>query len=178
MERISARTSAPGGGAVASTTAALAASLAAMAARFSTEHMEDADELAERADSLRDRASYLAQADAEVYGRVLEAKRSGGSVRAALSDAADIPLVAAEAAAEVFRISTRLASEGNPNLRGDALTAGFLAGASVRAAATLVEINLRAAGMDDDPRFRRASELARKVAERSERVADNETYEV
>jgi formiminotetrahydrofolate cyclodeaminase len=166
MERVSDRTSAPGGGSVAATSAALAASLAMMAARFSKEHMEDAEDLADRADSLRSRVSSLIEKDAEVYGRVLEAKRSGGDVRAALSDAADVPMEAAEAAAEVSDIASRLAEKGNPNLRGDALTAGFLAEASVRASAKLAEMNLEAAGMDDDPRIRRAQDLERKATEK------------
>lgn len=164
LKEVSAKKSAPGGGSVAAMSAALAASLAAMAARFSTDHMKDAAELAKRADALRDKAASLAQKDAEVYGRVLEASRSGGDVRAALSEAADIPLAVAEAATEVADISSRLADEGNPNLRGDAMTATLLAGASVRAAAKLVEINLEAADMDGDPRFHRARELANKVA--------------
>ncbi len=139
-----------------------------MAARFSTEHLEAADELAERADAIRDLASSLAEKDAEAYGRVLEAKRSGGDVHTALSEAADVPMEVAEAASEVAEIASRLASEGNPNLRGDALTASFLADASVRAAAKLVEINLEAAGMADDPRVRRARELVREAAKQNE----------
>lgn len=172
LENVSSRTPAPGGGSVAATTTALAASLAGMAARFSTEHMDEADKLAKRADALRDRAASLVQEDAAVYGRVLEARRASEDVeerrrkiRAAFSDAADVPLSVAEVGAEVAEIASRLAEEGNPNLEGDALTATFLAKASVRAAATLAEINLEAAEMEDDPRCLRAAELTRIVTQ-------------
>jgi formiminotetrahydrofolate cyclodeaminase len=46
---------------------------------------------------------------------------------------------------------------GNPNLRGDAMTACLLAQAAVHAAVTLVELNLPD---DRDPRRVRATELA------------------
>lgn len=178
LERVSARTSAPGGGSVAATSAALAASLTAMAARFSEEHLDDAEKLAARADELRDRAVSLAEKDAEAYGRVLEAKRSGEDVRIALSDAADIPMEVAEAAKEVADIASRLAGRGNPDLRGDALTAGYIAEASVRAAAKLAEMNLEAAGMDGDPRLRRAKDSFEEPLNKMKRVADKETHDV
>ena len=55
-------------------------------------------------------------------------------------------------------ISARLAEDGNPNLRGDAVTATVLAGAGVRAAVMLVEINVRAGGSEDG-KLSRAGEL-------------------
>ncbi len=113
----------------------------------------------------------LAQADAAAYGRVLDAYRTPHDdeeerrrrIREALSEAADVPLSIAEVGAEVAGNAARLAEEGNPNLRGDAVTATVLAGAGVRAAATLVEINVSAGGADDD-RLSRVDQLLATMA--------------
>jgi formiminotetrahydrofolate cyclodeaminase len=154
---------APGGGAAAAVTVSLAAALAGMAARLSTD-LPDVAGLIERTDYLREASARLARADAEAYGRVIAAKRTGTGIKEALSDATDVPLAIAEAGAEVQGVAARLAEDGNPNLRGDALTAVLLAGAAVRAAASLVEINLSAAGIADG-RLDRVWELAESAAE-------------
>ena len=143
-------------------TVSLAAALAGMAARLSTGQLDDADELLERAETLRERTAPLAQADAAAYGRVMEAQREGGDVQAALSAAADVPLEVAEVGAEAAEIATRLAKDGNPNLRGDALVAVLLAEAGTQAAVTLVKINLSAAGAEDG-RLNHARQLARSA---------------
>jgi formiminotetrahydrofolate cyclodeaminase len=171
LDLVASREPAPGGGASAAVTVALAAALTAMAARFSTGHLADADELAGRADGLRGEVVVLARADAAAYGRVLDAHRTSRDdkearrreIREALTEAADVPLSIAGIGAEVAGISARLAEEGNPNLRGDAITAAVLAGAGVRAAATLVEINISAGGADDG-RLPRAAELRATAA--------------
>ena len=145
LDLLAAGESAPGGGSAAAVSVALAAGLSSMAARLSAKQSTDAAGLAARAESLRERVAPLAQADAVAYGRVLAAQRSRDTderLRAALSEAADVPLAVAEAGAEVAGIAARLASEGNPNLKGDAVCAVLLAEAGVRAAVTLVEINL------------------------------------
>jgi methenyltetrahydrofolate cyclohydrolase len=171
----------PGGGAVAAVTVALAAGLSGMVARFSGEHLAEAASLADQADALRAKVAPLAQADAEAYGRVLEAYRlprepapetRRKEIREALSGAADVPLVIAETGAEVAKAAALLAEEGNPNLRGDAITAVVLAGAGVRAAAALVEINLSAGNVDDD-RIQRARELVSAVARTAQQAAED-----
>ena len=160
---------APGGGSVAAIAVALAAGLAGMAARLSTGQLADAPELADRADASRHRVAPLARADAESYGRVLDAYRETDPetrtlrVRDALSGAADVPLAVAEAGSEVAGIAARLVDEGNPNLEGDAMAAVLLAGAAVRATAALAEINLSTANVDDD-RLGRAKELVEMTA--------------
>jgi formiminotetrahydrofolate cyclodeaminase len=164
LERVASDSPAPGGGSVAAVAVALAAGLAGMAARLSSAQLADAPELAGRADAARLRVAPLARADAESYGRVLEAYREpdpearAARVRGALSGAADVPLAVAEAGNEVVGIASRLAEEGNPNLEGDALASVLLAGAGVRAAAKLVGINLSTANVDDD-RPKRANGL-------------------
>ena len=154
---------APGGGAAAAVSVSLAAALSDMAARLSTDQLSDAGELLERVEALRERAAPLVQADAAAYGRVIEAQRADGDVQAALSAAADVPLEVAEVGAEVAGIAARLAEDGNPNLRGDALAAVLLAEAGTRAAGALVEINLEAAKIEDD-RLVWADELADRAA--------------
>ncbi len=120
-----------------------------MSARLSTGQLDDADELLQRAETLRERAEPLARADAVAYGRVIEAQREGDDVKGALSAAADVPLEVAEVGTEVAEVAARLAEEGNPNLRGDAITAVLLAEAATRAAVSLVEINLSVVAEDN-----------------------------
>ena len=169
LELLASGESAPGGGSAAAVSVALAASLSSMAARLSTKQLADATGLAERAEGLREQVAPLARADAVAYGRVLAAQRAheapdrDGDVRAALSEAADVPLAVAETGAEVARIAVRLASDGNPNLEGDAVCAVLLADAGVRAAARLVEINL-SGEPGEDGRLGRARELIETAA--------------
>ncbi len=83
-------------------------------------------------------------------------------IAAALAAAADVPMEIIELAVPVARIAARLAADGNPNLRGDAITGALLAEAGARAAAVLVGINL--AGAADDDRPARAGQLAKEAA--------------
>jgi formiminotetrahydrofolate cyclodeaminase len=175
LDMVASREPAPGGGASAAVAVALAAALTAMAARFSTEHLDDAGMVADRAEELRSRVMLLAQADAAAYGRVLDAYRiprddeeRRRKIREALSDAADVPLSVAEVGAEVAGNAGRLAEAGNPNLRGDAVTATILARAAVHAAATLVEINVSAGGADD--RLTRVNQLLATMAAAQEDI--------
>jgi formiminotetrahydrofolate cyclodeaminase len=169
LDRVASDSPAPGGGSAAAIAVALAAGLAGMAARLSTGQLSDAPELADQADASRHGVAPLARADAESYGRVLDAYRESdpetrmARVRDALSGAADVPLAVAEAGSEVVAIASRLAEEGNPNLEGDALAAVLLAGAGVRAAVALVRINLSTVNVDDD-RLKRAKGLADTTA--------------
>jgi methenyltetrahydrofolate cyclohydrolase len=180
LDMVASREPAPGGGASAAVAVALAAALMAMAARFSTDHLADAETIADKAEELRSRVMPLARADAAAYGRVLESYRiprgdeeRRRGIREALSEAAEVPLSIAEVGAEVAGNSARLVEEGNPNLRGDAVTATVLAGAGVRAAATLVEINVSAGGAGDD-RLSRVDQLLAATAAAQELVARTE----
>jgi methenyltetrahydrofolate cyclohydrolase len=160
---------APGAGSVAAVAVALAAGLSGMAARLSADQLADASGLADRADASRRRVAPLARADAEAYGRVLDAYRESDPetrkerLRDTLSGAADVPLAVAEIGNEVAGIAARLVEEGNPNLEGDAMTAVLLADAGVRAAAALAEINLSSANVEDD-RLGQANRLIYKTA--------------
>ena len=170
LDLLASRQPAPAGGSAAAVAVALAAALTGMAARFSGDGLAEAPEFAARADSLREEASRLAQADAAAYGRVLDARGTSGDpglrrrrIEEALSEAADVPLAVAGIGAEVAGLAARLAQEGNPNLRGDAMCAVLLAEAGTRAAVELAEINLSEGGFEDE-RVERAGELARSAA--------------
>jgi formiminotetrahydrofolate cyclodeaminase len=175
-DTIAAETPAPGGGSVAAVVAAFAASLAAMVARFSTDQWEEAPGAIAQAETLRARLLPLAEEDAKAYESVLTALRlpkeleSGARDAAlgeALSRAADVPLAIAESALDVSSLGAELAERGNPNLRGDAVTAALLAEAAIRATANLVEINL-AMGEGDEriTRARELCEMARRISRR------------
>jgi formiminotetrahydrofolate cyclodeaminase len=148
-------------------TAALAAGLVAMAARFSTAQLPAAGEIAEQADRLRHRVAALADEDAAVYQAVLDAfalPRDAAGRRARIRDtlhaAATVPLEIAETAAQAGQLAAGVAADGNPNLRGDAVTAAYLAEASARSAAALVDINVRLGGLPADLSQRAARAVA------------------
>jgi formiminotetrahydrofolate cyclodeaminase len=175
LDLAASREPAPGGGASAAVVVALAAALSSMSARFSADHLVEAPALTERTEHLRSEVMPLARADAAAYGHVLEAYRIPRDddeegcrrrIREALSEAANVPLSIAEIGAEVASIAVRLAAEGNPNLKGDAVAAVEFAAAGVRAAAKLVEINISTGG-EDDGRLARASELVTETAAHS-----------
>jgi methenyltetrahydrofolate cyclohydrolase len=163
LDRIASAEPAPAGGSVAAVAVAMAAGLVAMAARLAHEWPK-ASEVVDRAEALRSRMATLALADEDAYAKVIEAMRlppdspsRAAELAAALSGAAEVPLAVAEAATEVALLAALVAQEGNVRLRGDAFVAAELAAAGARGAAELVAINL--AGRDD-PRVRRAQELA------------------
>jgi formiminotetrahydrofolate cyclodeaminase len=179
FELVASGSPAPGGGSVAAVAVALAAGLAGMAARLSADQLDDAAELADHADASRRKVAPLAWADAESYGRVLDALRLPRDsetrterIKDALSGAADVPLAVAEAGGEVAGIAARLVEEGNPNLEGDAMTAIFLADAGAHAAAALAGINLSSANVQDE-RLGRAQELVAKTAATVRRATED-----
>jgi formiminotetrahydrofolate cyclodeaminase len=149
LEEVAARTSAPGGGAVSAVAVGMAAALVAMAARFSDKQLQEAHDLAEKADVVRAEVLPLARADAEAYAALMAAYRlpkddpgRSEAITAAAEAAADVPLEISAFAAETALLAARLAEDGNPNLRGDAVAAALLAAAAARTAANLVRINL------------------------------------
>lgn len=169
LEAVAAPGPAPGGGAAAAVSVSLAAALAAMAARLSDEQLYDADTLAERADRLRERALRLAADDSAAYEALLAARRMPDgaegeeAVQRATERAADVPLEISEAAREAAGLAAELAGEGNPNLRGDAVTAAYLAEGAAHSAAELVSLNVG----DEDWRAGRA----RRVREETTALA-------
>ncbi|HSJ62500.1 MAG TPA: cyclodeaminase/cyclohydrolase family protein, partial [Gemmatimonadaceae bacterium] len=107
----------------------------------------------------------LAAADAEAYGRYIEARRTRGDVEGALAEATRVPLRIARAASSVAAAAADLARDGLPAAAADAATAALLSRGACAAAALTVRVN--AAMLED-------RELARALAaeaERSERAA-------
>jgi formiminotetrahydrofolate cyclodeaminase len=148
----------------------MAAGLVAMAARLSAGRVDDADGIAGTADGIRRRALTLADEDAAAYGRVLAAYRRprdkdpdgwSGEIRAALVAASAVPLEVAGLAAEAAVLGAGLVEAGNPNLEGDANAAVELGRAAARAAARLVEINVRQGDLGGDWCERAAAHVAR-----------------
>ena len=167
LDQAAARQPAPGGGSAAALTVALSAGLTAMAARFSAQQVEDSEELAFQADQLRHRAAALVDEDARAYQAVLDTRRDCGAgsstARTAAQHAAIVPLQICELAGQTAALAARLATDGNPNLRGDAITATLLAEAAARSAASLVRINIAAGAPDAglSPRAAHAASQAR-----------------
>ncbi len=161
LDSLASRTPAPAGGSAAGLTLAVAAALCAMAARFSERSLDSSGEIAETADRLRRRAVELADEDAHAYAAVLAARRllaatatpeREAALAAAMSHATAVPLELAEIGGEIGLLATRVASEGNPNLLGDALISMLLAEAAASAASTIAEINRSEDTADDRPR--------------------------
>lgn len=153
---------------------AMAAALVEMAAGLSTDHVADAGAVGATAGDIRRRALTLADEDAAAYGRVLAGYRlprdtdpegRRREIREALEAATAVPLEIAGLAADVAGLGNRLVADGNPNLEGDAAAAVFLARAAARAAARLVDLNVRQGKLDGGWCDRAADHVARAEAE-------------
>jgi methenyltetrahydrofolate cyclohydrolase len=178
LERLAARTPAPGGGTAAALAGATAAALTEMAAAFALARAGGDDgamaQAASRARALRARLLELAEADIASYEPVLQAlgldpgdSRRRSALEGALSAAAEVPLEIAAACAEVAELAAASAqAPGNEHLRGDAATGAVIAEAATRSAVTLVELNLARA--PEDPRRDRATALAGRAWQQRE----------
>jgi formiminotetrahydrofolate cyclodeaminase len=167
LASIAAETRAPAGGSVAAMVVALAAALVAKAGRLSRDSWAHAHGAIAQAEALRTRVLPLAEADAAAYAEAISALEArDADLGAALSRAAHVPLMIAEAAADVACLARCVAEEGDPGARGDAAAAAVFAQAAAQAAAHLVEINLSA--RRDDERVR----VARALVATADRAAD------
>ncbi|GAA1798683.1 cyclodeaminase/cyclohydrolase family protein [Planosporangium flavigriseum] len=177
LDALAARTSAPAAGAGAALTVGAAAALVAMAARFTESPLSG---LAERADRLREEVLLLADADGEAYVAALAALRLPRQqperqqrITTAMQAATEVPLAIARAGSEIATMAAKLASEGNPNLVGDAQAAALLAEGAVNAAVRIVQLNQKIGGLDGtwtdqaDACLRMASDATRTSAGRA-----------
>jgi methenyltetrahydrofolate cyclohydrolase len=175
LAAVAERTPAPGGGYASALTGAMAAALLEMAAAFAGD-----SESVERATALRGQLLHDGERELGSYQPVLDAMRlplddpaRGEHMETALSEASEAPLEIARASAEVAELAAAVAARSTPTLAGDAIAAVVLAEASSRAAARLVEINLRDSG---DPRLEEVAELAKRAATaRSRALGDSPT---
>ncbi|MGH3494234.1 MAG: cyclodeaminase/cyclohydrolase family protein [Sciscionella sp.] len=152
LDEVAAPGSSATGGTVAAITTAAAAGLTAMVAGLS-----ESPSMVRESERLRCQATALAVTDGEVYQAVLAAVgRPAGdpgrlaALHGALVAAAAPPRQLCEVAAQVAGLGSGLASRVKRSLAGDAVTACVLAAAAAHSAATLVRINLVAAGAERD----------------------------
>ena len=157
LEGLATEEAAPAAGSVAAVAVAMAAGLCAKAARASSGWEEAASAVAQ-AERLRRRTAPLAQSDAEAYEEALAALHLPDDLEVEVRDmalgqvlarAAEIPLVIAEAGADVACLAALIADRGPPERRGEAVGAAVLAEAGARAAAYLVAVNLVVAPDDE-----------------------------
>jgi formiminotetrahydrofolate cyclodeaminase len=147
------------GGVVAALTGALAAATVAASAEAAREVWAEAGGTAAQAAKLEQRLRALARQNAEAYAAALDARGRGDDVLGeALQRAARLPLEIAETAVDVVALAATVAEQGELALRADALVAAMLAEAVVRAAGSLVEVNLGV--LAEDERLERSRALS------------------
>jgi methenyltetrahydrofolate cyclohydrolase len=162
LDRLAAEEPSPGGGSAAALGVAMGAALIAKVAKASP-NWPEAGAVVAQAERLRRRTAPLAQSDADVYEEALAALHLPDQLEPEVRDmalgqvlarAAEIPLVIAEAGADVACLAAEVADRGAPERRGDAIAAALIGEAAARAAANLVAINLTVT--PDDERVLRA----------------------
>ena len=163
----------PASGSAAAAVIAMASALLEKVARLSTAKWAGADAAVEQAHALRLRSEELVEADANSYMAYVEAVRSAKNIQGKARERAiaparaatiDVPLAIARLAAETVELADRLAENGNPNLRADAMVAATLAAAAATAAARLITVNLSGAR---DSRSTEADRIARAATEKA-----------
>jgi formiminotetrahydrofolate cyclodeaminase len=164
LAALAARTPAPAGGCGAAWAGALAAALLEMVAKFA----ERAD-VAARGGALRRLLLDTAQVDQRAYLPVIEAIRLPREqpdrdviLRRALAEAAEPPLVVAEAASEIAMLAAEVRAALRPAVREDAVASVLLADGAVRTAARLVLANLE--GQDAPGQRRRLEDAVERVS--------------
>lgn len=173
LDSLASEEPAPASGSVAAIVVAMAAGLIAKAARASVEWPEGRSAVAQ-AEQLRRRTAPLAQSDADAYLEALAALHLPEHLESEVRDmalgqvlarSAEIPLVIAEAGADVASLAAVVAERGTADRRADAVAAAVLAESATRAAAHLVAVNLTV-GPDDErvTRARAVTEVAANAA--------------
>lgn len=173
LDTLSAQEPAPAGGSAAALVVAMAAALIAKVARASPDWPEAGAAVAQ-AERLKKRIAPLAQSDADAYEEALAALHLPDHLETEVRDlalgqvlarAAEIPLVIAEAGADVAALAALVAERGTADRRGDAVAAAVLAESGARAAAQLVALNLTVTPEDERvTRARAAAEAASAAA--------------
>jgi formiminotetrahydrofolate cyclodeaminase len=177
LTSLGAKTPTPGGGAVASLTAAIGAALGRMVVRYSAgkkklaEHDALHVEALEKLETYGTRALELAEADAEAYGRLNELwkldrddERRRREFPDAVRAAIDAPRGVVELSLDLLRLCDRLCGRSSRMLASDLAIAAVLAEAAAASAAWNVRINLPL--LDDaDEAARRESQTTTSLDE-------------
>jgi formiminotetrahydrofolate cyclodeaminase len=159
LDRLASAQPEPGGGSVAALVGALGAALVTMVTDLTLGKEKYAavqDQIAEirsKSEKLRMKLGELVTLDAQAYGAVataMQMPRTGEvekverekALQKALIGAAEIPLMVAQAALDVARLSLPAAQLGNTNAVSDAGVAVILADAAAQSAALNVRINV------------------------------------
>lgn len=186
LDRLASSDPVPGGGSAAALAGAMGAALVAMVAELTIGRPEyaehDATLLELRAAAREQQAALLmlAEEDASAYQGVVQARRlprfseeereaRAMAVRAAMKQAADVPMRTARVATEVLMLAERIAPIGNKVAVSDAGVAAQLARAALRGAVLNVQINLPYLPTDDPFRNGAPAELQRLDADALER---------
>jgi formiminotetrahydrofolate cyclodeaminase len=176
LDTLASEAPAPASGSAAAIVVAMSAGLVAKTARASSDWPEAPSAVAQ-AEHLRRRTAPLAQSDADAYLEALAALHLPEQLESEVRDmalgqvlerAAEIPLVIAEAGADVASLAAAVADRGVPDRRAEAVAAALLAESGTRVAAHLVAVNLTVA--PDDERVVRARALV-EVASNAAREA-------
>jgi glutamate formiminotransferase/formiminotetrahydrofolate cyclodeaminase len=166
LERLSAGTATPGGGAAAAYAGAMGAALVGMVARLTLGKKKYAEvearmqSVVDSADNLRASLTAAVQADSEAFEAVMEAFKlpkqtpeqqaaRAEAVEQAYIHAAEVPLRVARDAVATLGLAAVVAERGNVNAFSDAGSAAYLAKAGLAGAALNVRAN--AAAVQDRP---------------------------
>ena len=150
---------APGGGSAAALAGAMAAALACMVVHLTigreryAAYQQVMFVVRDRASMLLERLAVLVDEDARAYQEVIKAYSlpkvtdaekylRSAEIQRALRRAAEVPLEAAEACAELIELAATSAAHGNRNAASDAGVAALLAQAGMRGAVLNVRTNL------------------------------------
>lgn len=187
LTQLSARTSAPGGGAAAAVHAAQAAALIAMVARYSDGPRHDpavVGRIRAAADGLVDECVGLAEADAEAFGKVADAYRLPKDTDADKANRSEAIATALAGAvrppADLMAATTRLAGlteEMLPAANRNVISDLAAAAAAVTAAAVTARVNIEAnlPGINDErtrAELAEVADLADEVADRADRLIE------
>ena len=142
----------PGGGAVAAITAATAASLVEMVCSLTIGKKKYIDVqkrmeiIARHSKEARIELLDLADADTEAFDKVMAAYKTENKdeIKAALYWAIEVPQKVIDIAEEIQLAAIEVSKTGNKNAYSDAMSAEYLANASIESAQENIEINKKA----------------------------------
>lgn len=185
--RLAAGTPTPGGGSAGALAGSLAAALVQMVCDLTIgkeayrDHEASLRAMRGRAQELRSHLLGLVDRDAEAYDQVVEARRRPRTTEAEKAArqeavaranlvATEVPLLTAEACAEILALAVDLAAKGNRNASSDVGTAAVLAHAGLLGGVMNVRANLP--GLADAERSATAASRVRVLEQEGQRLRD------